>query len=142
MGHSGSSAPQRDTRQRRAVARALAEAAGFQSAQVLHAALRGGGDRIGLATVYRTLQSMVDAGEVDMVRDDSGEQRFRRCEVRSHHHHLVCRSCGAVVEVESAAVERWAAEVAGQHGFTDVGHDVEVYGRCAACSAAGTAGSG
>jgi len=142
VGHQGSRTPMRDTRQRRAVVNALAGSTGFESAQDLHAALRDAGERIGLATVYRTLQAMVDAGEVDMVRDDTGEQRFRRCEVRSHHHHLVCRSCGAVVEVESAAVEQWAAEVAGRHGFTDVGHDIEVYGRCPACTAAGGAGSG
>ncbi len=121
----------RATKQRTAVARALGEADGFRSAQDLHAALR---DEVGLTTVYRTLQSMADAGEVDVLRTDDGESVYRRCASGEHHHHLVCRSCGATVEVAGPAVEDWADGVAAEHGFSDVQHTVEVFGTCRACA--------
>ncbi len=69
-----------------------------------------------------------------MLRTDDGEAVYRRCS-RSHHHHLVCRRCGRTVEVEGPAVERWAEKVADEHGYTDVSHQVEIFGTCPACSA-------
>src|SRR3954469_2992202 len=83
----------RATRQRAAVAAALAEVDEFRSAQELHDLLKHRGDSVGLTTVYRTLQSLADAGEVDVLRTDDGESVYRRCS-DGHHHHLVCRSCG------------------------------------------------
>ena len=122
----------RMTRQRAAVAQALEGSTDFRSAQQLHEALRASGDGIGLATVYRTLQKLADAGEVDMLRTEDGEAIYRRCS-DSHHHHLVCRSCGRTVEVEGPAVERWTRAIAGEHGFADVSHTLEIFGTCPAC---------
>ncbi|MGN6332088.1 MAG: Fur family transcriptional regulator [Motilibacteraceae bacterium] len=124
----------RPTRQRAAVAAALDEVDDFRSAQELHELLRRRGDSVGLATVYRTLQALADAGEVDVLRTDDGEAVYRRCSTGAHHHHLVCRSCGRTVEVAGPAVERWADAVAAEHGFTDVRHTLEVFGVCSACS--------
>ena len=115
------------------MAEALGRTSDFRSAQDLHADLREQGDSVGLATVYRALSTMVESGEVDLLRSDDGEARYRRCST-AHHHHLVCRDCGKAVEVEGPAVERWAERVAAEHGFTDVSHTVEVFGRCAECS--------
>ncbi|WP_460390779.1 Fur family transcriptional regulator [Actinophytocola sediminis] len=125
---------QRATRQRAAVASLLEQIDEFRSAQELHEKLRAGGADIGLTTVYRTLQSLADAGEIDMLRIDSGEAVYRRCSER-HHHHLVCHACGHTVEVAGPAVERWTRQVAEEHGFTDVSHTVEVFGTCASCEA-------
>jgi Fur family ferric uptake transcriptional regulator len=125
---------QRNTRQRGAVGALLADVTDFASAQDLHAKLRERGERVGLTTVYRALQSMADAGEIDVMRLPSGEQLFRRCS-RGHHHHLVCRACGRTVEVEGPAVEHWADRVADQHGFTDISHTLEIFGTCPACAA-------
>jgi len=116
---------------------ALAGDNGFRSAQDIHFAVRDGGGAVGLATVYRSLQLLADAGEVDVVRDDSGELLYRRCAAGGHHHHIVCRSCGTAVEVGSGAVERWATTVAEDHGFTDVEHSVEVFGTCGRCARQG-----
>lgn len=124
--------PLRSTRQRSAISAALAETSEFQSAQDLHSLLRGRGENIGLTTVYRTLQSLADSGEVDVLRHADGEAAYRRCST-GHHHHLVCRTCGRTVEVEGPAVERWADRVAVAHGFRDVEHTVEVFGTCGEC---------
>lgn len=124
----------RSTRQRSAISALLSESKGFRSAQDLHAELRERGDTIGLTTVYRTLQSMADAGAVDVLRTDSGELIFRKCS-DSHHHHLVCRVCGFTVEVEEPGVEAWARRAGKAHGFTEVSHTVELFGLCAGCAA-------
>jgi len=120
------------TRQQSAVREELGREPAFLSAQDVHARLRAAGHRIGLTTVYRALQSMADAGEVDVLRTDDGESVYRRCST-GHHHHLVCRTCGRTVEVEGPTVERWADRVAAEHGFRDVEHTVEVFGTCERC---------
>jgi Fur family ferric uptake transcriptional regulator len=121
------------TRLRTEVTRALGAADGFQSAQALHDTMRHAGVSVGLTTVYRHLQALADAGEVDVLRTDDGEAVYRRCVAESHHHHLVCRSCGTTVEVTGPAVETWAEQVARKHGFRDVTHTVEVFGTCRTC---------
>lgn len=126
----------RNTRQRTDVLALLELTDGFRSAQELHAELRSQGAKVGLTTVYRTLQLLTDAGEVDQVRLPDGEQRYRRCAQSTHHHHLVCRVCGTAVEVEGPTVEHWAAEQASRHGFVDVAHTMEIVGTCATCAPA------
>lgn len=124
----------RPTRQRTAVAAALESLEGFTSAQALHEALRARGEAVGLTTVYRHLQALADAGEVDALRTSDGETVYRRCAGEDHHHHLVCRTCGATVEVSGPEVEAWAAAVAAAHGYSEVSHTLEVFGTCASCS--------
>ena len=123
----------RATRQRAAIIALLDTVDEFRSAQELHDELRRRGENIGLTTVYRTLQSLSSADLVDMVRTDTGESMYRRCEGDDHHHHLVCRNCGSAVEVSGREVEAWAAEVAQAHGFSDVNHTIELFGTCAQC---------
>lgn len=124
----------RSTRQRAAVAAALDEVDEFRSAQELHDMLKHRGDSVGLTTVYRTLQSLADAGEVDVLRTNDGESVYRRCSSGDHHHHLVCRVCGKAVEVEGLTVEKWAESIASAHGYVNVAHTVEIFGTCAACA--------
>ncbi len=123
----------RSTRQRAAVIALLDELSDFRSAQEVHDLLRHRGDRVGLTTVYRSLQLLADSREVDVLRTADGETAYRRCS-SGHHHHLVCRGCGRTVEVDGPAVERWADKVAAEHGFTEVGHTVEIVGTCGDCA--------
>lgn len=125
----------RNTKQRLAVVESLESSVEFVSAQQLHARLRANGDSVGLSTVYRTLQALAAAGTIDMLLRDDGEAVYRRCST-GHHHHLVCRACGRTVEVEGAAVERWAERVAQDNGFTQVTHTLEIFGVCGSCSPA------
>ena len=115
---------------------ALREAGGFRSAQDVYARLRSDGGTVGLSTVYRHLQSLVDDGVVDVIHTPEGEATYRFCgdapDLR-HHHHLVCRECGRTEEIEGRAVERWAGEVARAHGYAEVDHTVELFGRCPQC---------
>lgn len=123
---------QRATRQRAAITKLLDQLDDFRSAQELHEELRKRGQAIGLTTVYRTLQSLSDAGELDVLRTASGEAIYRHCSSH-HHHHLVCRHCGRTVEVEGPAVESWASRIAADHGFAEISHTMEIFGTCGDC---------
>lgn len=122
----------RRTRQRIAVDEILADQQEFRTAQEIHDQLRHRGNSVGLTTVYRTLQSMAEASELDAIRTADGETAYRRCS-SGHHHHLVCRSCGRTVEVMGPAVEQWAESEAHRHGFREVSHDLEIFGTCSDC---------
>lgn len=124
--------PPRNTRQRTAVAELMETQEQFRTAQQVHDLLRDKGTAVGLTTVYRTLQALAEAGELDAVRKPDGEVSYRRC-APGHHHHLVCRNCGKTVEVSGEVVERWARSVASENGFRDVAHDFEFFGLCADC---------
>lgn len=124
----------RTTRQRVAIEEVMQATDDFVSAQDVHQRLRESGGRAGLATVYRTLGSLTAEGTVDVLRKEDGEVVYRLCESQAHHHHLVCRECGRTVEVRGAAVERWAAAVAAENGFSDVSHTVDLFGVCAQCA--------
>ena len=121
----------RSTKQRSAVVAALTEATDFVSAQQLHILL--GDEAPSLATVYRTLQALVDEGLADTVAR-GGEQVYRACGT-AHHHHLVCTECATTVEVDGGEIEEWAARTAREHGFVTDSHIADIYGRCATCSA-------
>lgn len=122
----------RATRQRTAIGELLDGLTDFRSAQDIHHLLRSQGAGTGLSTVYRTLQTLAEAGEVDVIQTADGESVYRKCS-DVHHHHLVCRDCGHTVEVAGPAVERWADKMADEHGFTEVSHTLEIFGLCADC---------
>lgn len=124
----------RSTRQRAAIELAMNDVQSFLSAQELHAHLRERGTAVGLTTVYRNLQAMAERGEVDVVRRADGEALYRKCPRDDHHHHLVCRGCGFSVEIENDDVERWTMRAARRHGFSEVSHDLELFGLCRACA--------
>jgi Fur family ferric uptake transcriptional regulator len=123
----------RQTRQKDAVLHALGKSQGFVSAQQLHRQLTQHGSVIGLATVYRTLNSLVADGLADSLVGKEGESLFRDCS-KDHHHHLICNGCGIAVEIEAEQAEAWAAKVAKDHGFTDVSHTIDIFGLCSSCS--------
>ncbi|HEY2271869.1 MAG TPA: transcriptional repressor [Jatrophihabitantaceae bacterium] len=127
----------RQTRQAAAIEDVLREADGFRTAQELHDELRHRGDRVGLTTVYRHLNLLVEHHLADVVNRGDGESQYRLCgsgagsPVSSeHHHHVVCRECGRSVEVAGPEVEEWAERVAAAAGYTDISHTVELFGLC------------
>lgn len=127
----------RATSQRAALVSVLEGTDEFATAGELHETLRSSGVRVGLATVYRSLADLVAAGDIDSLRGPNGEVLYRRCGDVQHHHHLICRSCGRTEEVTSPAVERWAAAVAKKYEFSDLDHEIELFGICADCAAKG-----
>ncbi len=110
----------------------LERAGGFASAQEVYRLMQREGESIGLTTVYRSLQSLVNDKIVDVLRREDGEAIYRLCG-GAHHHHLVCKGCGKTVEIEGGAIEKWAKTMAQEFGFRDVGHTAEIFGLCPKC---------
>lgn len=123
----------RNTRQRAAVVGVLQKIDRFVSAQSIYQELLDRGQKVGLTTVYRTLQTLAEIGAVDALNSDTGETLYRHCLSDRHHHHLVCTSCGRSEEIEGGPVEQWAKDVATSHGYTLSGHDAEIFGICGNC---------
>lgn len=87
-----------------------------------------------MATVYRTLPLLVEAGLIQPALLSSGERRFyERAFERAHHDHLICVSCGKIIEFEFEAFEVLQRDIAKRYGFELVGHVHELLGRCEAC---------
>jgi Fur family ferric uptake transcriptional regulator len=122
----------RPTRQRLAVLQAVARETRPVTAQELHWRFRGRTGTPGLATIYRTLNSLTEAGVLRRFPAGEGEMAYRLCEP-GHHHHLICERCGRVVEIPSCEVEEWAAGVAKRRGFVATGHQADIFGLCEAC---------
>ena len=123
----------RPTRQRLSVIEALGEERDDATAQGIYARLRARGERIGLATVYRTIAVLSERGIVDTLSHRRGEACYRLCVQDSHHHHLVCISCHRVVELEDCGLDGWLKEVSAAHGFVATDHLLEVTGLCGGC---------
>ena len=106
------------------------------TAQQLHDRLRGGGEKIGLATVYRTLDALVDAELVEPLNHFRDTRCYRVCH-EGHHHHLVCSRCHSIAELRDCELEEPLARAAAEHGFVATGHALEVTGLCSTCRATG-----
>jgi Fur family ferric uptake transcriptional regulator len=123
----------RNTWQKTAVLEQLSNTAEFVSAQELHQKISQSGKKLGLTTVYRALTEMVEQGLADSLSISDGEMRYRIC-TPEHHHHLICRVCGKTVEFDMPGFEELALEVANANGFTELSHEIELFGVCAGCS--------
>lgn len=126
------------TQQREVVAEVVFGSSAHLSVDDIEGELRRRGERIGKATVYRTLDLLVRSKLVD--EHDFGEG-FKRYEHRLSrqpvHEHLICLECGDVTEFRSREIQRIEEKVATQHGFHPTRHKLEIYGLCGSCHDAG-----
>jgi Fur family ferric uptake transcriptional regulator len=126
------------TQQREAVAEVVFSSSEHLSVDDIEQQLRRSGERIGKATIYRTLDLLVKSHLAE--EHDFGEG-FKRYEHRLSrqpvHEHLICLECGTVTEFRSREVEGIEARVAADHGFRPTRHRLEIYGLCGPCQKAG-----
>jgi Fur family ferric uptake transcriptional regulator len=123
----------RATRPRLQILQELAREPDAVPAQELWSRLRlQHGSPVGLATVYRTLALLHERGVIDALSHREGELCYRLCG-EAHHHHLVCSSCGHIVEVDLGGLGDWLGHVAARHGFLATGHEIEIVGLCREC---------
>lgn len=123
----------RSTRQRDLIIDAFLRSHRHVNAEELHRVVRQRDPNVGVATVYRTLRLLTESGLATARYFGDGQASY---EVADHHHdHLICTSCGAIVEFENEAIEQLQLEVARRHGFTITHHKLELYGLCERCAA-------
>lgn len=121
----------RATAQRRAVVRAVGEAADSFTVAELHERARRLEPGLGLATTYRTVELLRASGAVHPLLGE-GRHAYVRCRPE-HHHHLVCTTCGSVEETELCAAPS-EADLRRTHGFRPAGHELDIYGTCRSCA--------
>jgi len=123
----------RVTSQRLAIAGALLDAADHVTAEELRHTLAKRGMRIGLATVYRTLNLLCECDLAARRRFGADTFRFEPIHRRPHHDHLVCVRCGKVMEFERPEIEELQQKVFAENGFRVHSHRLELYGICGPC---------
>lgn len=127
-------AGERVTRQRLLVANALAATGRQLTAEQLYRSLRRREPGIGRATVFRTLETLVDAGVARRLELDGHVYAYVAC-LPAHHHHIACTRCGRVEEIDEAYVTPIAERLAQEMGFEIDDARLDFYGRCATCRA-------
>jgi len=99
----------------------------------LHMRARKKNPRIGLATVYRAMKIICNAGLAREVYFGDGVRRFEHEYGHKHHDHLVCTQCGRVIEVLSPEIEKMQEKLAKKHNFTPSSHKMKIFGTCGKC---------
>ena len=108
------------------------------SASDLHETLRQRGRNVGLASVYRVLESLLESGLVQRVDVGDGVARYEPVRTsEEHHHHLVCTGCGKVEAFTDPGLERAIHRVEETSGYAVDTHDVVLHGACADCQPVG-----
>lgn len=126
------------TSQRLIVLEAVASCPGKHlSAEEIYDLVHESYPEVGLATVYRTLQVLLELHMIDKVNFDDGVVRYEMCEqsetARHRHHHLICKKCGKVYAFEDDPLDNLERTILLTTGFEVVDHEVKLYGYCRDC---------
>jgi Fur family transcriptional regulator, ferric uptake regulator len=89
---------------------------------------------IGIATVYRTVDLLLETGILRMLTLKGSQPVFEINRPDDHHHHLICRSCGRIIEFNSCNFKSIAGEIERATRFIIEEHTLEAYGLCPECS--------
>jgi len=122
----------KNTKQRKAISDLLLSITKFSSAQEVHKLLVSRGEKIGLATVYRTLQALSETGLVDSLKSENGETLYKICS-KNRHHHLVCTKCATTSEFNTSEIENLMQKIAQDNQYQISGHVIEIFGLCRNC---------
>jgi Fur family transcriptional regulator, ferric uptake regulator len=132
-------AGERVTNQRLLIAAELGRASRQVTADELYARLQSSHPGIGRATVFRTLERLVEAGVARRLEREGHVYGYVTCEPE-HHHHLACTRCGRVEEINESYITPLATRIKRERGFQVDDARLDFYGRCASCRAAEATG--
>ncbi len=125
------------SRQRERIAETFFGVGGHVTVEDLVARARREDPRVSVATVYRTMKLLVECGLASARQFGDGQTRYEPSAGRQHHDHLICTSCGVIVEFANERIEVLQESIARRHGFEVERHKLELYGRCAKCRGEG-----
>jgi Fur family ferric uptake transcriptional regulator len=124
----------RATTQRLLLLRLLQDNKGHTSADDLYARAHARDPRLSLSTVYRTLNSLKEAGMVRELHLDQDHHHYELAD-KEDHYHLVCQGCGRVLEVECFVIDEMLSRIQDRYQFQVTGTQMEFVGYCAGCQA-------
>ena len=122
------------TPKRMALVELLSGASAYQGPQQIWKQLRKSFKKLGLPTVYRNLEELVEAGLVNRIIHPNRQLYYFLCANHLHHHHFICIDCGKVEDIGSCAVKKLDNEVSHKHGGKILSHLLQVNGLCRDCS--------
>lgn len=123
----------RETTQRSVVLEAFLATMDHVSVEDMFRILKDDNQKVGYATVYRTMKLIAECGLAREVMFNDGIIRFEHTLGRSHHHHLICTDCGKVIEFESKTLDVGEEEVLKEYGFKHISHHFKIFGLCRKC---------
>jgi Fur family ferric uptake transcriptional regulator len=121
------------TRQREIILDEFLSSPSHLSAEELYLRLRRNHPNIGYATVYRTMKLLAESGIACERHFGDRQTRYEPNISEDHHYHLICNSCGKIIEFEDPQIEALLLQTAGAHNFTLAHQRLELYGLCPAC---------
>lgn len=127
------------TRQRSLIVSTFFDTPGHVNVEELLVRVREQDPRVSAATVYRTMKLLTECGLAHARHFEEGQTRYESAAGRHHHDHLICTSCGTIVEFEDEQIEELQDAVARRQGFRVTHHKMELYGLCASCQARASA---
>jgi Fur family ferric uptake transcriptional regulator len=122
------------TKQREEIFSIFLGSRGHQNLAQIYARVVKVNPRIGYTTVYRTLKLLTRLGLATQRKFADGETRYEPASDGSHHDHLICLHCGAIIEFEDKGLETLQNTIAHRYRFQPFHHRMELYGLCSGCA--------
>jgi Fur family ferric uptake transcriptional regulator len=123
----------KQTKQRRMIVEEFVKMNAHVQAEQLYIRVNVRGAKVGLATIYRTLNLLKEAGLIEQCVFSDGRSVFELATPGQHHDHLVCLDCGDIAEFENEAIEQLQKEIASERQFILYSHRLYLYGSCRKC---------
>lgn len=123
----------KNTSQRMTILESFLNSKSHYSTEDLYLELRRKHPKIGYATVHRTLKLFAECGIAIELNFGDGQTRYEPLNADQHHDHLICTSCGKIIEFTEPRIEKLQEQVASQYHFVINSHRHELYGLCSEC---------
>lgn len=125
------------TKQREVILDAIYHSTGHFTPESLHKQIQEVSDeKIGIATIYRTLSLLESEGLVTSISFGVNGKKYEFGE-KEHHDHMICDSCGTIIEFMDEEIERLQEKVAKAHHFKTTNHIMQIHGICSTCQSKG-----
>lgn len=122
------------TQERLAVLKGVAASDGHFDADELALVVKAINPKVSRATVYRVIPLLVDAGYITKTIRTKGRVSYERLAGTKPHDHMICRSCGVVIEFHEPRLERYIRSTCAEHGFAPDEHTLSIRGYCRDCA--------
>ena len=121
------------TKQREIILKAFIAVEEHISVEELYKIVSKKDPSIGLATVYRTMNLFRDCGLAQELNFGDGQTRYEHVLDHEHHDHLICKSCGSIIEFSNPIIEKLQQNISKEKEFKVISHKLELYGICKEC---------
>ena len=121
------------TRERRELLEEVLRLKKHFDTDALYETIRKKGMRVSRDTVYRTMPLLLECGVIQKSVGDGRKEYFERTGAKGHHDHMVCISCGRVIEFRSDPLEKLQENLCLEHDFELIFHDHRLFGKCSRC---------